>query len=227
MRLKPTDVRPNMNFDQARYNMIEQQIRTWEVLDQRVLDAIARVRREDFVPEVYRRLAFADIQIPIGHGEVMMAPSVEARMIQSLQIQPGDRILEIGTGSGYVTAVLAALGAWVTSVEIHPDLSATAGQRLQHTGVENVTLPIGDAMDWRTSAVYDAVAVTGSLPVLTPVFQSHVGPGGRLFAITGEAPVMEALLLTRIGEDGWARESLFETRLPALVGARRPENFVL
>lgn len=221
-------MRADMNFDQARYNMIEQQIRTTEVLDQRVLDALASLRREDFVPEAYRRLAFADTPIPIGHGEVMMAPSIEARMIQSLQIGPGDNVLEIGTGTGYVTAALATLGAWVISVEIHPDLSAMAAQHLARAGIANATLATGDALGpWRPAAAFDAIAVTGSLPVLTSVFHSYLKTGGRLFVVAGEAPVMEALLLTRIGDDEWARESLFETVLPPLAGARKPERFVL
>ena len=218
----------DMNFDQARYNMIEQQIRTREVLDQRVLDALASLRREDFVPPAYRRLAFADAPIPIGHGEVMMAPSIEARMIQSLQIGAGDNVLEIGTGTGYVTALLARLGAWVVSVEIHPDLSAMAAQNLERAGIENVTLATGDALgSWRPAVAFDGVAVTGSLPVLTSLFHAYLKTGGRLFVVAGEEPVMEALLLTRVGEEEWARESLFETVLPPLVGARKPQRFVL
>ena len=217
-----------MNYEQARYNMIEQQICTWEVLDQRVLDAVGVVKREDFVPESYRRLAFADTQVAIGHNEVMMAPKVEARMLQSLQIQGSDTVLEIGTGSGYVTALLARLGAWVTSVELYPDLSAVAQVRLKRAGIDNVTLEVGDALaNWRAPAAYDVVAVTGSLPVFTPVFNPYVKVGGRMFVIVGEAPVMEALLLTRSAEEDWVRESLFETVLPPLVGATKPKTFTL
>jgi protein-L-isoaspartate(D-aspartate) O-methyltransferase len=217
-----------MNFEQARYNMIEQQIRPWEVLDQRVLDTIAEMRREDFVPEAYRRLAFADTQIPIGHGEVMMAPKVEGRMLQALQINPGDTALEIGTGSGYVAALLSRLAAWVTSVELYADLSTLAGERLRAARIDNVTLVVGDALrDWSAPAQYDVVAVTGSMPIYMPVFNRYVKPGGRLFVVVGEAPVMEALLLTRTGEQAWARESLFETVLPPLVGATRPQTFEL
>jgi protein-L-isoaspartate(D-aspartate) O-methyltransferase len=215
-----------LNFEQARYNMIEQQIRTWEVLDQRVLDAVAATRREDFVPAEFRRLAFADTQIPIGHGEVMMAPKVEARMVQSLQMQPGDTALEIGTGSGHVTALLARLASWVTSVELYPDLSAAAQARLGSAGITNVTLAVGDAMHaWRAPAQYDVVAVTGSIPVMTTTFNDYVKIGGRLFIVVGEAPVMEALLLTRTGAESWASESLFETVLPPLVGAVKPRKF--
>jgi len=215
-----------LNFEQARYNMIEQQIRTWEVLDQRVLDAVAATRRENFVPAEFRRLAFADTQVPIGHGEVMMAPKVEARMVQSLQLQPGDMALEIGTGSGYVTALLARLTSWVTSVELYADLGAAAQARLDAAGITNVTLAVGDALHgWRAPAQYDAVAVTGSVPVMTAAFKDYVKIGGRLFIVVGEAPVMEALLLTRTGPESWASESLFETVLPPLVGAVKPRKF--
>jgi protein-L-isoaspartate(D-aspartate) O-methyltransferase len=215
-----------LNFEQARYNMIEQQIRTWEVLDQRVLDTVAATRREDFVPAEFRRLAFADTQVPIGHGEVMMAPKVEARMVQSLQLQPGDTALEIGTGSGYVTALLARLTSWTTSVELYADLSAAAQGRLDAAGITNVTLAVGDAMHgWRAPAQYDAVAVTGSVPVMTAAFKDYVKIGGRLFVVVGEAPVMEAVLLTRTGPETWATESLFETVLPPLVGAVKPRKF--
>lgn len=216
----------DLNFEQARYNMIEQQIRTWDVLDQRVLDAVAATRREDFVPAEFRRLALADTQIPIGRGEVMMAPKVEARMLQSLQIQPGDTALEIGTGSGYVTALLARLTSWVTSVEVYADLSAAAQARLDAAGIGNVTLAVGDALrGWRAPAHFDVVAVTGSVPIMTAALNDHVKVGGRLFIIVGEAPVMEALLLTRTGMESWARESLFETVLPPLVGAVKPRRF--
>ena len=216
-----------LNIEQARANMIEQQIRTWEVLDQHVLDTIAATPREDFVPESFRRLAFADTQIPIAHHEVMMAPKVEARMIQSLRIRESDTVLEIGTGSGYVTALLARMASWVKSVEIHNDLSNGARERLQDTGIDNVTLEVGDALgSWISSAAYDAVVVTGSLPQYQSIFEHYVKLNGRLFVIVGAEPVMEALLLTRIREDSWSRESLFETVLPPLVGAVKPPAFV-
>ena len=216
-----------LNFEQARINMIEQQIRPWEVLDQRVLDAIAATRREDFVPADFRRLAFADTQIPIGHDEVMMSPKLEARMIQSLQVQSGDTALEVGTGSGYVSALLARLASWIWSVEFYDDLSAGAEQRLKAARIDNVTLSVGDALtDWKAPSVYDVVAVTGSVPQLITRFHPYVKVGGRLFIIVGTEPVMEALLLTRTGEDLWTRESLFETVLPPLVGAVTPQGFV-
>ena len=217
----------DLNVEQARFNMIEQQIRPWEVLDQQVLDAVAAVHREDFVPPPYRRLAFADIQIPIAHSQVMMEPKLEARMIQALQIKPGDTALEIGTGSGHVTALLARLASWVTSVEMYEDLSASAQQRLKNAGIDNITLNVGDVLtDWTPQAQYDIVAVTGSVPQVTAAFHSCVKPSGRLFLIVGSAPIMEAMLFTRSGESTWSRESLFETMIPPLVGAVRPPSFV-
>jgi protein-L-isoaspartate(D-aspartate) O-methyltransferase len=216
-----------LNIEQARFNMIEQQIRPWEVLDQQVLDAVAAVRREEFVPASYQRLAFADIQIPLGHSQVMMEPKLEARMLQSLQIQSGDTALEIGTGSGYVTALLARLASWVTSIELYEDLSTGAQQRLKIAGIENITLNVGDVLkDWTPRAQYDVVAVTGSVPQPTTAFHGCVKAGGRLFLIVGSAPIMEAMLFTRTAENTWSQESLFETMVPPLVGAVRPPSFV-
>lgn len=217
-----------MNIEQARFNMVEQQIRTWEVLDQRVLDLMANVPREDFVPAAYRNLAFADTAIPLDHGEVMMAPRVEARMLQALQVESGDRVLEVGTGSGFVTALLARLAAHVTSVEIHPSLSRDAASKLDTKGIANVELHTGDASGgWHADAPYDVIAVTGSVPVLEACFQDQLAVGGRLFVIVGQEPAMEALLITRTSESQWATDSLFETVLPPLAGVRQPERFVL
>jgi protein-L-isoaspartate(D-aspartate) O-methyltransferase len=217
-----------MNFDQARFNMIEQQIRPWEVLDQRVLSLLPQVPREDFVPAAYRNLAFADTAVPVGHGEVMMAPKVEARMLQSLGIEPRDKILEIGTGSGYVTALLAKSGREVTSVEIHRDLAEQAATRLQAHDINNVHLEIGDGIrGWPSTAPYDVIAITGSMPLLEPLLEQQLTPGGRLFVVVGQAPVMEALLITRVGEQEWTRESLFETEIAPLLGAIEPPRFVL
>jgi protein-L-isoaspartate(D-aspartate) O-methyltransferase len=216
-----------LNVEQARFNMIEQQIRPWEVLDQRVLDAIAATPREQFVPEQYRRLAFADTQIPLGEGEVMMEPKLEGRLVQALQIQPGDTALEIGTGSGYLCALLARLGSWVSSVEYHQHFSDRAARQLKAAGIDNVTLAVGDALGgWKAPAQYDVVAVTGSVPVFTHAFDDCVKLGGRLFMIIGNAPIMEAVLLTRTGANSWSRESLFETLVPPLIGAVRPQRFV-
>ncbi|MGH8584273.1 MAG: protein-L-isoaspartate O-methyltransferase family protein [Gammaproteobacteria bacterium] len=216
-----------MNFEQARFNMIEQQVRTWEVLDQRVLDLIGAVPREDFVPEPYRRLAFSDTGIPLGYGEVMMAPRVEARMLQSLDIGAADKILEIGTGSGYVTALLARSGNQATSVEIRAEFAQRAEARLRLHDIGNVVIQVANGIEgWERAGPYDAIAVTGSLPILSEVFQEQLRVGGRLFVIVGESPVMEARLITRVGRRAWASEALFETDLPPLQGAPTPKRFV-
>lgn len=212
--------------------MIEQQIRTWEVLDQRVLDLLSSVPREDFVPPRYRSLAFSDTNIPLGFGEVMMAPKVEARMLQVLAVEPGDRILEIGTGSGYVTALLARSGREVTTVEIHPELSAGAKVRVSQQGLDNVRFEVGNGLEHKATEGpsvdqgYDVIAVTGSLPVYTDHFEERLAVCGRAFLIVGQAPVMEAMLVTRMGERDFAREGLFETDLPPLRGAPTPKRFV-
>jgi len=217
-----------MDFEKARYNMIEQQVRTWEVLDQDVLDLLAAVHREDFVPEAYRRVALADVSIPIGHDEVTMTPKAEARLLQSLLLQPTDKVLEVGTGCGYLTALLARSAQSVVSIDIYDDFTHAAARKLSEHQINNVQLETGDAVNgWPAQASYDAIAVTGSVPVLTEAFQSQLAPGGRLFVIVGESPVMEARLITRIGEQEWSSESLFETDLPPLVGAPRQEHFTL
>lgn len=217
-----------MNIEQARFNMIEQQIRTWDVLDQSVLDLLARMPREDFVPLPYRNLAFADVSIPLSHGQVMMQPKLEARIIQTLNIRPTDTILEIGTGSSYLTALLASLGKHVYSVDIFDEFSASAQRKLAAHGIKNVTLETGDAaLDWDTHGPYDVIAITGSLPIFSDKFQQDLNIGGRLFMVTGAAPAMEARLITRHSEARWVCESLFETSLPALLNAPRPPSFVL
>lgn len=217
-----------MDFEKARQNMIEQQIRTWEVLNQDVLDLLDVVHREDFVPAAYRRVALADVSIPIGHGEITMTPKAEARLVQSLLLTPDDKVLEIGTGCGYLTALLAKSAHSVVSVDIHGDFTEQARPKLNRHGIHNVTLETGDAVNgWPSGAPYDAIAVTGSVPVLTTAFQSQLSLGGRLFVIVGESPVMEARLITRIGEQEWASESLFETDLPPLINAPHKEHFTL
>lgn len=217
-----------MNIEQARFNMIEQQIRPWEVLDPRVLELLPQVPREDFVPPAQRKLAFADTEIPLGHGQVMMPPRLEARLLQVLDIQPSDTILEIGTGSGYLTALLARSGRHVYSVDICAEFTASAQQKLAAHGIGNVTLETGDAAcGWNQHAPYDVIAVTGSLPLFADVFQQQLNVGGRLFLIVGQAPSMEALLITRVGPAEWTRESLFETCVPALINAPQPQAFVL
>ena len=217
-----------MDFEQARHNMIEQQVRPWDVLDQRVLDVMTTLPREAFVPEQYRALAFADISIPLGQDQVMMSPKLEGRLLQTLDIKQDDTVLEIGTGSGYLTACLASLGQHVTSWEIFPELSAAAKARLAEQDIGNVTLEVGDATrEIADEARYDVIAVTGSVPVLQQQFHANLKPGGRLFVITGKPPIMEALLITRLDADNWARESLFETSLPPLVNATEPLRFAL
>ncbi len=216
-----------MNLEQARFNMVEQQIRPWDVLDQRVLDAVAAVPRDAFVPEAYRQLAYADIEVPLGEGEFMMAPKVEGRMLQALRLRPTDRVLEVGTGSGFVTALLARLSAHVLSVERLETFSRRAGERLAAQGVENVTLQVGDGRGgWPDGGPFDAIAMTGSLPEVDETLLRQLAPGGRLFVVVGVPPVMEALLLTRVGDADWARESLFETELPPLRGLPPRERFV-
>jgi len=217
----------SMNMAQARHNMIEQQIRPWDVLDQRVLELIDSLPREEFVPPTYLKLAYADINIPLDHGQVMMAPKVEARMLQALNIKDTDTILEVGTGSGYVTALLARSGKHVNSVDIYPDVTAAAGRKLAEFGIDNLTLETGDAVDgWDRHGPYNVIAITGSLPSLPASFRQSLKIGGRLFVITGQAPVMEARLITRTAEQGWIEQALFETVLPPLVNAPQPQRFV-
>lgn len=215
-------------IEQARFNMIEQQVRPWEVLDQRVLDTMQNVPREDFVPAQYRSLAFADTNIPLGHGQVMMAPNVEGRLLQALAIQPDDTVLEIGTGSAYLTACLARLGRHVTSIDIEPEFTAQAEAKLAAQAVSNVTLQTLDAAaGLEGDQRYDVIAVTGSLPLLQQQFHDNLNTGGRLFVISGQLPIMEALLITRIDAANWTRESLFETSIPPLLHAPEPQSFFL
>jgi protein-L-isoaspartate(D-aspartate) O-methyltransferase len=217
-----------IDIEQARFNMIEQQVRPWDVLDQRVLDVMSTTPREDFVPEKYRSLAFADINIPLGRDQVMMAPKTEGRLLQVLDVQATDSVLEIGTGSGYLTACLSRLGNYVSSIEIFPEFLEAASAKLAAHGYRNVTLKEGDAANGIGSDTrYDVIAVTGSLPLLHRQFHDNLAVGGRLFVISGIPPVMEALLITRIDERNWSRESLFETSLPPLLHAMQPQRFVL
>ena len=216
-----------MNVEQARFNMVEQQIRTWEVLDQQVLDLLFRVRREEFVPEQYRALAFADMEIPIGNGEKMLSPKLEARMLQELALAPGDTVLEVGTGSGYMTALLASVGRHVHSVDIVPEFTRSAAARIAAHGLYNVTLETGDAArGWNLHAPYDAIVLTGSVPVLPDAFRNSLRPGGRLLAVVGEPPVMEARLITCVAADVCNTTVLFETCIAPLRNAVQPERFV-
>lgn len=216
-----------MDFEQARFNMIEQQIRTWEVLDQKVLDLVGEIHREDFIPEPYRQLALADVNIPLLHGEVTLTPKMEARILQVLNIQTEDKILEIGTGCGYFTALLAKAGGTVHSVDIYPDFTERSKSLLAEHGLNNVHLYSGDALHgWPANTPYDVIAVTGSVPAMIIEYQQQLNLGGRLFVIVGESPIMEAILITRVGQDEWSQESLFETDIPPLVGAAKKSNFI-
>lgn len=216
----------NMNFEQARFNMVEQQIRPWEVLDNRVLSLLEKMQREDFVPVRYRKLAFADIAVPLDCDQVMMRPKIEARMLQSLEIAEDESVLEIGTGSGFITACLANLAKHVVSVEIFADLHEEAARKLKDKSIGNAELHVGDVMNgWQPEQAHDVVVVTGSVPAVPEAFLGWVNPGGRMFVIRGESPAMEALLMTRLDVSDWSVESLFETDLPALINAEQEPQF--
>ncbi|MDP2827953.1 MAG: protein-L-isoaspartate O-methyltransferase [Sulfuricellaceae bacterium] len=215
-----------MDFEQARFHMVEQQIRTWNVLNQRILDMLMDMRREDYVPFAYRNQAFVDMEIPLGHGEVMLTPKMEARIIQELTLEKTDKVLEIGTGSGYLTALLAAEAHHVYSVEINPQLKASAGEKLHAHGIHNVTLEEGDAAQgWGKHGPYDAIVLTGSVPVLPDCFFESLNKGGRLFAVIGDAPVMEAKIITRLNDGACRTVNLFETCTPPLKNAQQPKRF--
>ncbi|CAH1386898.1 protein-L-isoaspartate O-methyltransferase family protein [Candidatus Nitrotoga sp. M5] len=213
------------NVEQARFNMVEQQIRPWDVLDMRVLDLLCKVKRERFVPPERKNLAFMDLEIPLGHGVSMWQPKIEARAIQALQLGRNDRVLEVGSGSGYLTALLSHLSMHVTSVEIVPELHAFAEKNLAAHHINNVTLELGDAAQcWPGS--YDAIVVTGSVPILPEAFQHSLKPGGRLFAIVGDSPAMHASLITNVAPGIFERATLFETCVAPLQNALQPKRFV-
>ena len=214
------------DFEQARYNMVEQQIRTWEVLDQDVLDLLFVVRREDYVPAAYRTLAFADFEIPLPNGYRMWTPKMEARVLQALALAPSERVLEIGTGSGYFTALLASVAAEVVSVEIDAATVARARARLAQAGFSNVRVEEGDGARGSGNEAYDASVLTGSTPLLPDRFVEQLRPGGRLFAVIGEPPVMTARLIRWSGPGGRIAADLFETVVQPLTHALVPERFV-
>ncbi len=217
-----------MNFETARHQMLAQQIRAWNVLDDRVLEVLRATPREAFVPDSDRDLAFADTEIPIGHGQAMMNPMLEGRLLQELTIDSLDSVLEIGTGSGYLTACLGRLAASVHSVEIFSDLSQSAAKRVDKLGIRNANFEICDAFTLQPSdRQYDVVAITGSLPALTEHFIGMLKPHGRLFAVVGHPPAMEARLITVHSDGTWSAANLFETVLAPLVNAPDPEPFVL
>ena len=215
-----------MNLEQARFNMVEQQLRPWDVLDQNVLDLLYVVKREEFVPQVYRQLAFADTEIPLGHGATMLPPKLEARALQALKIRKSDRVLEIGTGSGYMAALLAAHAAKVVTVEIMPELAEAAAERLKRHGIGNVIVSTGDgSAGWPAQAPYDAILVSGALTSIPQQLLDQLKIGGRMVAFVGEAPLMEAQLITRSGEKSFRTEGLFETQVPALICAQQASRF--
>ena len=216
-----------LNIEQARFNMVEQQVRPWDVLDQRVLNLISQLPREEFVPKAYRNLAFADIEIPLGHEQVMMSPKLEGRVLQTLMLNPKDMVLEIGTGSGYFTALLAKLAKHVESVDIVEDFVKTANARLKAFDINNVSLNTGDAANgWDNELQYDVIVLTGSVPVLEQHYYHQLKEGGCLFAIVGEEPIMQAQLVNRLTKTEFEMEILFETSLPPLLGAPEPDRFV-
>ncbi len=215
-----------MNFEQARFNMVEQQVRTWEVLDKRVLALFEKTHREDFVPVRYRKMAFADLAIPLDQGESMMKPVIEGRMLQALELQPDETVLEIGTGSGFITACLAQLAKGVVTVDIHEQFSSSAAARLKEKEIHNVEFETGDVLTgWQPEQAHDVVVVTGSVPDIPEHFLGWVNPGGRMFVVTGESPAMEARLLTRLNATEWREESLFETDLARLNNAEKAAEF--
>jgi len=219
----------NAILESARFNMIEQQIRPWDVLDQSVLKVMADIPRERFVAPEQQSLAFMDIEVPLAHGETMMSPKLEGRLLQALDIKPTDVAFEIGTGSGYLTACLASLGSSVFSIEIHEDLHQQAKTNLQSMAIKNATLWKGDAgHGWKLApGNYDVIAVTGSIPEYDPCFEQQLKLGGRLFLDVGTAPVMTAMLITRVSDTAFSRTRLFETDLKALVGREKKQQFVL
>lgn len=216
-----------MNFEVARTQMLSQQLRAWEVLDERVLRVFAETPREDFVPREYHDLAFADVEIPLGHGQAMLAPKVEGRILQALQVEPIDDVLVVGTGSGYLTACIARLAKHATSVDIFPDFVTAAKSKLAAGGIRNVELKAADALTLSYPGRFDAIAVTASVPERCEHFIEMLRPQGRLFIVVGREPAMEAQLITLQPNGTTTTESLFETVLAPLINAERPEPFVL
>ena len=215
-----------MNFEQARFNMVEQQIRPWEVLDQDVLDLLMTVKREEFVPAAYRDLAFTEVEIPIGCGQVMLKPVIEGKVLQALRLGKADSVLEVGTGSGYFAALLAARTEWVRTIELEPELVKLASANLARNGVENVVVVQGDGIaGWAERAPYDVIVVSGGLPFVPQALLEQLKVGGRLFAFVGEAPVMKARLITCEAEGRFRTEDIFETVVPMLKDAPQRDGF--
>ena len=217
-----------LNFEEARHNMVVQQIQPWNVKDDKVLDLLHMVPREDFVPAHLKEQAFTDMQIPIGNGQEMLMPKLEAYILQVLQVQDKEKVLEIGTGSGYLTALLASQARHVITVDIHEEFQHKAKETLKAHNINNVTYEVGDAhLGWDAHKPYDVIVVTGSLPLLPESFQRNLNVGGRLIAFVGDDPAMEMILITRESENEWSHKVLLETSVPALINAVEPERFVL
>jgi protein-L-isoaspartate(D-aspartate) O-methyltransferase len=215
-----------MNFEQARFNMVEQQVRPWEVLDERVLALLETTHREDFVPVRYRKMAFTDMAIPLDHDQTMMKPVVEGRLLQALELKPDETALEIGSGSGFITACLAQMAKQVVSVDIYEQFTNEVAAKLKEKDITNVELETGDVMSgWQPELAHDVLVVTGSVPSIPDHFRGWVNPGGRIFVVCGEAPAMEAKLLTKLNATEWREESLFETNLARLIGAEKLPEF--
>jgi len=214
-----------MNTDFARQQMVKQQARTWNVLDENVLAVLSDVPRERFVPAGFEPLAFADTEIPIGHGQNMMTPTIEGRVLQALQLTGDEKVLEIGTGSGFLTACLAQLSASVTSIDVHDDFLNAAQKNLADNGMENVELLAMDGTQLLPEGLFDAIAVTGSIQSFDPRFVDALSPGGRLFVIVGDAPAMRATLVQRTRDSDLHRKTLFETVLTPLLNATLPPQF--
>lgn len=215
-----------MNFEKARFNMVEQQIRPWEVLDPDVLDLLMTVKREEFVPAAHRNLAFADVEIPIGCGQVMLKPAIEGKVLQAVQVGRSDSVLEIGAGSGYFAALLAARAEWVRTIDIEPELVKLAADNLDRYGVQNVTVKEADgALGLPCRAPYDLIVVSGGMPTVPQALLEQLKVGGRLFAFVGEAPVMKARLITCIAEGRYKTEDVFETLVPMLKNVQRKDGF--
>lgn len=215
-----------MNVEQARFNMIEQQIRPWEVLDQGVLSLLAAVRREDFVPPAYRSLAFVDTEVPLPAGQSMLAPKVEARLLQELKVLRHETVLEVGAGSGFMAALLGHKAQQVLSLEIHGELARTAAENLRRAGVRNAVVREADgAQGAAADGPFDAILLSGSVAVVPPVLLEQLKPGGRLAAIVGQEPVMRATLFTRTGAGQFAQQDLFDTVAPRLLHFAEPTRF--
>ena len=210
----------------ARRQMVDQQVRAWDVLDEAVLEVMQRVPREAFVPPAYRELAYADTAIPLAHEQHMLRPMIDGRILQALGLQPTDSVLEIGTGSGFLAACMGGLAENVHSVEIYPDLASGAANSLRRAGCNNVRVETNDGFSLAAESCYDAIALTGSLPVYDARFEKALKPGGRLFAVVGQGPAMTANLITRTESGDVLRQNLFETQIDALIHAAEPSRFI-